>query len=109
LRDDEKRSILLEPQLRDESFGLFDLLHREFLVALGAQVKQFLIELCHRLGVGRLLQSFLERVVKNLDDLRVHAPWTGYAYGRFRDSVEAEIPEGRHARQILGAGGTPSD
>src|SRR6516165_5265046 len=107
--DGEKRSILLKPQLGDESFGLFDLLHREFLVGFAAEIKQLLIEICRRRGVGRLLQSLLERVVEGLDDLRLNAPWTGYAEGRVRDHVDAEIAQGWHARPVLGPGGAPGN
>src|SRR5260370_20065848 len=95
--DDVKRSILLEPQLRDEPSGLFDLLHREFLVVLAAQIEQLLIEICDGRGVGGLLQSLLERVVEYLDDLRLHAPRTAYAVRRVRDHVDGDIPQARDA------------
>src|SRR5262249_42960408 len=72
-----------------------------------AEIKQLLIKVSHRRGVGGLLQSLLERVVEGLDDLRLHAPRTGYAEGRVRDYVDAEIAQGWHARPVLGAGGAP--
>src|SRR6266542_5612523 len=106
--DDRKVSILLQPQLRDRAPGLFDLLHRESLVVLAAQIEKLLIEICHGRGVGGLLESFLEGVVQHLDDLHLHTLWTGNAEWRVRNHVDADLPQGRHARPIFGAHGTPS-
>src|SRR6266540_39548 len=106
--DDKDPSILLQPELGDKAPGLIDLLNRESLVVLAAQIKQLLIEICDRRGVGGLLKSFLERVVQHLDDLHLHTLWTGNAEWRVRNYVDADLPQGLHARPIFAAHGTPS-
>src|SRR5262245_25956516 len=96
-----ERSLLLELQLLDHALLLRDLLHRECVVLIAAQIETLLVELRHRGEVRRLVEPLFEGIVQDLDDLRVHALWPADAIRRVRDDVDADLPQGRHRRPVL--------
>ena len=97
------RSLRLEAQLLHQLLLLGDGAHHEGAIVRGVQIERLLVDLGHRLDIGRLVHALLEGVVQDLHHLRVHALGSRQAERRVRHHGDAGLLQRRHGRPALAA------
>ena len=83
--------LVLQPQFLHDPLLLRDLLHREVMIIGAVQVEWLVVELRYCPDEGWVFHAFLERIVQDLDDVRVHPFGTGDAIEGVHDHVDADF------------------